>query len=195
MNDVYKTRTWTQPGGEGEGNSREGSGVQRKEEVDGVAGDVGPASVPDPATAPLPSSCLTIFGGLGCAFLGCFLSLGIPPPPVGQPRCAFQGYHILLCCVVSLTLLFSSLLPLPSSSAFFLLFVSLRVLFTPLFPALDFHFHCNFICLPHATQSGHSDGTPPPSLPLLCPPSLPACACCNASVGRRTGNCDCKDAY
>lgn len=47
MNDVYKTRTWT-------GKERGQGELQREEEVDGVAGDVGPAPAPAAASA-IPS--------------------------------------------------------------------------------------------------------------------------------------------
>lgn len=44
MNDVYKTRTWM-------GKERGQGELQREEEVDGVAGDVGPAPAAASAAA------------------------------------------------------------------------------------------------------------------------------------------------
>lgn len=165
--------------GRSEGRARSATG---KEEVDGVAGDVGPASVPVPAAPSClrPSCCcLTIFGlGLRIPWL-LPLSPALPSLP-GNRVLRFKD--ITSFCVVFFPSLCSP------CALFFLSFFSascfpLRVLFTPLFPALDFHFHCNFICLPHATQSGHSAApsrpTPPPHH------TVPACACCNASVVRR----------
>lgn len=171
--------------------------MQREEEV---AGDVGaaPFGCPVPAPAPSPSaasSFLTIFGlELRIPWLALSPSSFSSSP--ARPATAFCVSRISHPSVLCVFFLF----PLPlfppllffSSCFFSLSFCSARVLFTPLFPALDFHFHCNFICLPHATQSGHSDSAPfhvPPPRPTLSPSLLlsfsqPAYACCNASVGR-----------
>lgn len=113
---IRRERGRSQAGGRG------GKGVQRKEEVDGVAGDVGPASVPDPAPLPSPC-CLTI---LGCAFLDSLPSPSLPPPLPGNRSARFKD--ITSFCVV--------LFPFPSSSPTSSFFFFLCVFFSALcFPA------------------------------------------------------------
>lgn len=176
---------------------------RRRGRVAGVAGVAGgiatgrgscwrrwgsPVRMPRSFSCPLPlpfccCSFLTIFG----------LELRIPwlaspllpsPPPSSACNRVLRFKDIASFCVVCFFPFPPSPVPplLFFSSCFFsLFFCSARVLFTPLFPALDFHFLCNFICLPHATQSGHSDSAPfpvPPPRPTLSPSLfLSACLC------------------
>lgn len=159
--------------------------MQREEEVDGVAGDVGAASVPRSCFC----SFLTIFG-----LLLRIPWLALPPspsllhsPPPARPATAFCVSRISHPSVLCVFLLF----PLPSvpfSSCFFPPFFYASFVY-PTFSCVRFSFSLQFHLLATRDAKWPFRQCPlsrsPSSLPSLSLSlSQPAYACCNASVGR-----------